>query len=42
MGHRAEEYSQLEMRHIGITTEHEKRERILGEARRVQTFKLEA
>ena len=42
MGHREEEYSQLEMTHIGLTTELEKRERILSEARRVQTFKLEA
>ena len=33
-GQRAEEYSQLETRHIGLTTELEKRERILGEARR--------
>lgn len=40
-GQRAEEYSQLETRHIGLTTELEKRARILGEARRVQTFKLE-
>ena len=42
MGHRAEEYGQLETRHIGLTTELEKRERILGEARRVQTFRPEA